>query len=54
MAGWNFSSTKRSVVDHILAVAFAVLFYFVLPPAAVLFLSILTLACFVASLAVPQ
>jgi hypothetical protein len=54
MANWNFSSTKRSVVEHILAVGFAVLLYIVLPPAAVLFLSILTLASFVASLAVPR
>jgi hypothetical protein len=54
MATSNFSSTNRSVVDHILAVAFAVLLYFVLPPAAVLFLSILTLASFVAYVVVPR
>jgi hypothetical protein len=54
MASWNFSSTKRPVVDHILAVGFAVLLYFVLPPAAVVFFSILILAGFIASLAVPR
>ena len=54
MAKWNFSSTKRPVVDHILAVGIAVLLYFVLPPAAVLFLSIVTLASFIAYTVVPR
>lgn len=54
MPGNDRNVVRHSVVDHILAVAFAVLLYFVVPPAAAVFLSILILAGFVVSLAVPR
>lgn len=54
MAVENPTSKRRTPESHFLAISLAVLLYFVLPPVAVLFLSILTLASFVTSLVVPR
>jgi hypothetical protein len=52
--GSNRNVIRRSVVDHTLAVGFAVLLYFVLPPTAVVVLSVVILAGFVFSELVPR
>jgi hypothetical protein len=54
MAVKNPTSKRRTAESHFLAVGLAVLLYFVLPPAAVVVLSITILAEFVASELVPR
>jgi hypothetical protein len=54
MAVKNPTSWRRTAESHFLAVSLAVLLYFVLPPTAVIVLSVAILAGFVVSLAVPQ
>lgn len=49
MAVKNPTSSRRTAESHFLAVSLAVLLYFVLPPTAVVVLSIAILAGFVAS-----